>query len=76
MGKNKNTETSYFDVVLFNETAKVLAPMLLKGKRVCVSGSLRQERWDDGGKTVSRVKIVGTAVQILDGAYKKSGDWE
>jgi single-strand DNA-binding protein len=75
-GKNKDTETSYFDVVLFNDAARVLGPLLLKGKLVCVNGSLRQERWDDCGKTVSRVKIVGTAVQILDGSYKKSGDGE
>jgi single-strand DNA-binding protein len=72
MAKGGANEASFFDVVLFGKTAEALSPYLLKGKRVCVAGYLKQDRWDEGGSARSKMKIIGERVQLLDG--KKESD--
>lgn len=50
---------SYFDCVIYGNRAKSLAAYLTKGKKVCVSGRLRQDRWQaEDGSNRSKVRIV------------------
>lgn len=61
-------EANFFDVVLWGKSAEALKAYLVKGKQVCVSGELHQQRWtDQEGKTRSRVGIEATTVQLLGG---------
>ena len=55
-------EASFFDIVLWAKLAEHFAEKLIKGTRVRVIGSLKQERWETDGKTRSRVSIVADNV--------------
>ena len=65
--------TSYFDITIFGKTAENLKPYLLKGQKICVQGTLKQERWQDqSGKTNSRIVILANDVQLV--GAKKADD--
>lgn len=42
--KNQN-EVNFFNIKAFGKLAKTAYKYLTKGKQVCISGVLRQERW-------------------------------
>lgn len=57
---------SFIEVETWEKMADVCSKNITKGKRVLVTGSLRQDRWeDDKGKMQSRLKIVGNEVIFL-----------
>lgn len=67
-------EVSYFDIVLFGKSAESISKFLVKGKQVAVSGSLRQDRWQDkDGGNRSKVRIIAQSVQLLS-PQQSSGD--
>ena len=49
---------NFFDCTMFGKRAVTLAPMLHKGQKVCISGALRQDRWQKDGENRSKVYIV------------------
>ena len=57
---------SFIDVETWEKTADVCSRNITKGKRVLVTGQLRQDRWEDEkGKMQSKIKIVGHEVIFL-----------
>jgi single-strand DNA-binding protein len=60
-------EASFFDVTYMGRGAEAVQQYLTKGKQVCVSGSLKQERWEKGGQRRSKVVIHASNVQLLGG---------
>ena len=68
------TEVNYFDVVAFGKMAEIVGKYLAKGKQVAISGTLRQERWQDKdtNATRSKVRIIMQTMQML-GAAGTSG---
>jgi single-strand DNA-binding protein len=61
-------EASYFDISVYGKYAATITPRLKKGTAVCVTGSLKQERWADAsGQKKSRVVIAADSVQIIGG---------
>jgi len=59
-------ETSYFEVTAWGRIAEVCASYLKKGRKVIVSGKLRQSRWkDEAGHTKSRVVILAQDVKFM-----------
>ena len=66
-GDRWEDEVSYFDVVLWGKSAETLKPYLQKGRQVSIEGELRQNRWDQEGKAVSKVEVVANNVQLLGG---------
>lgn len=57
---------SFIEVETWDKMADVCSRNITKGKRVLVTGSLRQDRWeDDKGKMQSRLKIIGNEVVFL-----------
>ena len=60
-------EAHFFDCVVWGRTAEVLNPYLVKGKQVGVEGQLRQNRWEQEGRTRSRVEISVNNIQLLGG---------
>ena len=64
--KNAN-EVNYFDIVAFGKLAETANKYLTKGKQVCISGTLRQERWQDKNTntTKSKVRIIMQSMQML-----------
>ena len=63
-GDKWEDETSFFDVVIWGKTAESLKPKLLKGRQICVSGYLKQDRWEKDGQKQSRVQIVADMVEV------------
>lgn len=66
-------QVSYFDVTAWDKTADVAAKYLAKGRQVCVSGRLEQQRWTDkdGG---NRSKVVLVCNQLVLLGSKRDGD--
>ena len=66
-GDRWEDEVSYFDVVLWGRSAETLNPYLQKGRQVSIEGELRQNRWEQDGKTNSKIEVVANNVQLLGG---------
>lgn len=55
---------NFFDVTLWGKLGEALNTKLLKGVAVTVQGELKQERWEQDGKTRSAVKINAQNIRI------------
>jgi single-strand DNA-binding protein len=64
-GDQWEEEVSYFDIVLWGKQAETLNPYLVKGRQICVSGELRQSRWEQDGQSRSRIEVVANNVQLI-----------
>ena len=60
-------EANFFDVELLGRRAESLAQYLTKGTKIAVSGSLKQDRWEQDGQKRSRVIITANNIQLLGG---------
>lgn len=72
--KNAN-DVNYFDVVAYGKSAETVAKYLTKGKQIAISGTLRQERWQDKdtNSTRSRVRITINNMQMLGSSSGSGG---
>lgn len=59
-------EVSYFDVNAWKLSEKLCA-LLVKGKAIAITGTLKQERWEKDGQKYSRVVINSNSIQLLGG---------
>ena len=65
-GEQWVNSASYFDVSVWGKMAETLNQYLHKGKQVCVSGHLEQQRWQaQDGSNRSRIVIMAENVQLL-----------
>lgn len=65
---NWQDRASFVDVTIWGKMAENLRPKISKGTKMCVSGSLYQERWQgQNGKTSSRLTVVADRVDIMQG---------
>ena len=65
-------EVSFFDYVLFGKRAEGLAQYMLKGKQVAIDGSLKQDRWEQEGKSRSKVNILVDNLQFVGGRQESA----
>ena len=64
---------SYFDIVLFGQSANNLAQYLTKGKQIAVSGALRQDRWtDNAGNNRTKISLIASQLQLLGGTQNQN----
>lgn len=63
---------SFFDVTVFgNEN---LFQYLTKGKQLAITGTLRQDRWQDQtGNNHSKISFIATNIQLVGGATNANG---
>lgn len=66
-------EVSFFDVIIWGKQAETLKPYLIKGKQICVTGYLKQNRWEKDGQKFSKIDIVANSVQLL-GSPRAQGE--
>ena len=66
-GEKKAESVGFFDVAVWSRLAETIHPYLAKGKQVCVSGELRQNRWEQDGETRSKIEVSASTVQLLGG---------
>lgn len=64
-GDNWEEEASFFDVSIWGRRGEALNQYLQKGTKIAVSGSLKQDRWDQDGQKRSRVIIQCDKIQLL-----------
>ncbi len=69
---NWETEVSYFDADIFGKTAENLKPYLTKGKMICITARMKQDRWEKDGQKFSRVKLEAEDVQLLGGSSSEN----
>ena len=65
-------EASFFDCTFWGKRGESLNQYLTKGQQVCISGSLKQERWESEGQQRSRVIIHVDNIQLLGGKSTNS----
>lgn len=58
-------EVDYFNITIWGKTAENLKPYLVKGKQICVTAHLKQERWEKDGQKQSRIVIIADEVQLI-----------
>lgn len=64
---------SYFDIVLFGQSANNLAQYLTKGKQIAVFGALRQDRWtDNAGNNRTKISLIASHLQLLGGTQNQN----
>ena len=56
---------SFFSVKLFGKIVETLQPYLKKGVKVCVTGKLKQNRWERDGKKFSAIEIRAEQIELL-----------
>ncbi len=62
----KAEDVSYFDISAWGKLAEICSTYLKKGRKIIVSGKLRQSRWKtEEGKNRSSVQIVAQDVKFL-----------
>jgi single-strand DNA-binding protein len=61
----KENEVNFFDVVVWGKLGELVEKYCEKGKQVCITGELVQERWEKDGSKRSAVKIKANNVQFL-----------
>ena len=77
----KKDDVSFFKAACFGKTAEALAPYLLKGKQVCIAGSLSQTKYKTReGESRAETVIQAGQIQLLGGGNKDGGgypkEWE
>ena len=61
-------ETTFIDVVAWNQQAEVIADYCQKGRPIVVEGRLEQERWETPtGEKRSQLKVIARRVTFLPG---------
>ena len=66
-------EASFFDIVLWGKSGESLYQYLVKGKQVAVEGELHQNRWQNEGKSMSKIEVNANNVQLLGGDKNTQG---
>lgn len=65
-------EANFFDVTQFGQMAESVHQFLKKGQQVCVTGHLKQDRWETDGQKRSKISIIAEFVQLLGGKKSES----
>lgn len=63
----------FFDIVIWGKQGETLIQYLKKGKQVAIQGELEQDRWEQEGKSRSKVEINAISVQLLGGIDRQDG---
>jgi single-strand DNA-binding protein len=69
--KNKagewESETEWFNVVVWGDTAERTSQYIVKGKSLYLEGRLQTRKWDDDkGQTHYMTEVIANTVQLLD----------
>ena len=75
-GWGEKKKTDWWDVEVWGKTAEAVGRLVTAGKRVTVTGALKQETWQDKqtGDKRSKTKILALSVDIIDYAATNQAD--
>ena len=57
-------QTSFFDVEIWGKLAEAIQPKIYKGLEVTVTGTIKQDRWQDAQSGQNRSRVIITADNI------------
>lgn len=70
----KKDDASFFDIVAFGKTAELLNEYCVKGSKIGVDGTLKQDRFTDKeGNNRSVVRITANRIEFLDAKGQSNG---
>lgn len=74
-GQWRDGDPSFYDVTCWRLLAESVAEAVAKGKRVVVTGKLRQSSWETDGVKKSKVEVVAddVALSVLFAAHDNNG---
>lgn len=74
--KNENGEykTDFIDCTLWNNVAETTTEYCKKGDLIGIKGRLQSSTYEDEGKTVKRMQVIGEKVTFLSPAKSKEKD--
>ena len=70
-------ETCFVDVDIFGKLAEICGKYVHKGDMLLVEGRLKQDTWEKDGQKRSKLKVIGTGIQLMPksaGKGQPSGD--
>lgn len=73
-GSNYTDESNFLNLSLWGKRASALAPKLIKGKQVVISGHLKINKWEKDGKTNYSTNVVIDEIQIVGGSKSESNN--
>ena len=77
VGEEWQNEPSFLDVVSFGKRVENQRQNMTKGVKVCVSGSIRQDRWkDNNGNNRSRIYIVADTFEVMGGMRQQDSGFQ
>ena len=59
-------DVSFIEVQAWGKTAENVAKYVSKGNRIAISGSLKQDRWEQDGNKRSKLYVVAHQVEFLE----------
>lgn len=70
--RQKNRDTgewedypNYVNCVMFGTRAEKLAPRLVRGSKVAISGKLRYSAWEKDGEKRSKIEVIVEEIELL-----------
>lgn len=77
VGEEWQNEPSFLDVVSFGKRVENQRQNMTKGVKVCVSGSIRQDRWkDNNGQNRSKIYIVADTFEVMGGTRQQDNGFQ
>lgn len=77
VGEEWRNEPSFLDVVSFGKRVENQRLNMTKGVKVCVSGSIRQDRWKGtNGQNLSRIYIVADTFEVMGGMRQQDNGFQ
>lgn len=60
-------EVSFFNIAYFGKPAESIKQYIGKGTKVCVTGYMKQDRWEKEGQKFSKISFVANQVELCGG---------
>lgn len=72
-GYGDKQEVIFLNCVAWNKTAENVSQYLSKGSKAMVAGKLQERSWEKDGQKHSKVELLISTVQFLDGKRESQG---
>lgn len=62
----KKDDVSFIDFTVFGKTAEAIANYTDKGSKICITGYIKQDRWEKDGQKRSKLNVIANRIEMLD----------
>lgn len=68
-GNSWSERANFFDITFYGLQGEGLRRYLGKGKKIAITGTLQQQRWQKEGQTKSKIVVIAKTIQLLGNAH-------